>query len=202
MLTDEYYKRLFTEPLVLTDEQVNIIIRELSNAMTKKRYHTVAETVQFVMISLGKPSISMKEEELVRICYMVTNRRKKVNPNKTVRDMFRCLYGAIKNSPMFTYEIVPEYNTRGYIVFTLNPQCFACKNRNAQGGCDVCRGETCALKEPAECQWFQKKMQEASKSQNEFAQNIKTAYHITQIVDNSEFMAKLLAQHEKKGRVS
>lgn len=202
MYTEEYYKKLFTEPLVLTEKEISIIVRELSLAMTKQRYHTVAETVQYVMIQLGQSSISMRNEALIRICYLVSNRTRKVPTDKTVRDMFRCLYGAIKNNPMFTYEIVPEYNTRGLIVFTLNPQCFSCKQRNPQGGCTACKGETCALKKPAECEWFLQKVKNAQDCKSELANSIRTAYHIATILDNSEFMLKIIKQNSKKGKVS
>lgn len=116
--------------------------------------------------------------------------------------MFRCLYGAIKNNPMFTYEIVPGYNARGLIVFTLNPQCFSCKQRNVQGGCTACNGETCALKKPAECEWFLQKVKNAQDCKSELAKSIRTAYHIITILDNSEFMSKIIKQNSKKGKVS
>ena len=199
MPTDTYYKNLFTKPLVLSEQQLEIIINTLSAAMTQKRFQTVAETVRFVMTQLGETAFSIRHEMLVYICYKVCYRRKKELVDKPVRKMFRPLYSAIKGNPLFTYRVVSEFGERPYMEVHLNPQCFSCKHYSLQNGCKICRGKKYSMEEPeASCELFLEK-QNVNRENEKSVQISHGVPYLTKIAKDSKEIVKALKKYEKKG---
>ncbi len=103
MLTDDFYKNLFTKPIELTEDEAMAVARAIRESYRKERRKTIAEAVKDVMLKCGKPSITSKDKALLRICYFALKHRgvTKDDHKITEKEIKECIFKSLVNSPLF-----------------------------------------------------------------------------------------------------
>ena len=188
MLTDTYYKNLFTKPLTLNEKQSNDFIQAIKTSYRQERRKRTDEVVQNILLKLGRYSISRKDNDLIRICYHVAPHSFHGKPTeKTIREMWRCISSGLRNSKLFRKQIIDRKT-----IYFLNTNAFPCKERR-NGHCSI-NHNYCELCDPIECGYFIIKTQKNKKiSPSELVDTIK----ISHIAANSDWMDNLLKQYKQ-----
>ena len=188
MLTDTYYKNLFTKPIILNEKQSDEFIKAIKTSYRQERRKRTDEVVQNILLKFGRYSISRKDNDLIRICYYTAPHSFHGKPTeKTISKMWRCLSEALRNSKLFRKEIVKQK-----AIYYLNTNAFPCKERK-NGYCTL-NHEFCELCNPMECGYFIIKTQKNRKlSPSELA----AVVNIGHVAANSDWMDSLMKQYKR-----